>query len=109
NASKIVDLERILVLDPLSLSLEPVVIDLQRLSFAVLIEGDVELADAIKWRTDSAGDEVLQIVVGHINKLRRQGYLSRLETVVRRREVYILNLGRKNVQLARDVERPRRV
>ena len=52
---------------------------------------------------------MLQIVVRNVDELLREWYLPRRETVVRRGKFDVLNLRRKNIQFARDVERLWRV
>jgi hypothetical protein len=69
---KIIDLKCVLVLDPLSFSLEPLVVDLNYLAFPVMVEVNIKLADAFEWSADSAGDTISKIVVGHVDELWRQ-------------------------------------
>ena len=60
HAAEIVDLIRIIVLDPLPLLLEPLIIDLNRFRFSVEIEIDFEFADTVERRTNAAGDTIFR-------------------------------------------------
>jgi hypothetical protein len=88
-------------LDPFSLLPQPVIVNSDRFRLSVTVDGDIELADAIVWRTNSAIDPILEIFVGHIDQFRRQGYLPCCEAVVRGGEFDVLDLrwgsGRRRV------------
>jgi hypothetical protein len=58
----------LLVLDPLSFSLEPFVVDLNNLATPVMVEGNFKLADAVEWSANSAADAISKIVVGHVDE-----------------------------------------
>ncbi len=60
HSAKIIDLKRIVVLDSLSLFLEPLIINLDCLGFSAGIEFDFEFAYAVKWGTNAACDSIFR-------------------------------------------------